>query len=62
MQTQEASETVTGPADARALQILAKSIYRELRQSGVAPGDVMTIAGDLLDHVAADLRKERNRP
>lgn len=45
--------------DPRALRILAKSIYRELRQGGLAEEDVMAIAGDLLGFVAGDVKDRR---
>jgi hypothetical protein len=47
--------------DPRALRILAKSIYRELRQGGLHEEDVMTLAGELLSLVAGEV-KERRRP
>jgi len=43
----------------RALRILAKSIYRELRQGGLAEEDVMAIAGDLLGLVAGEVKDRR---
>lgn len=45
--------------DPRALRILAKSIYRELRQGGLAEEDVMTIAGDLLGLIAGEVKDRR---
>jgi hypothetical protein len=45
--------------DPRALGILAKSIYRELRQGGLAEEDVMTIAGDLLGLIAGEVKDRR---
>jgi hypothetical protein len=45
-----------GTRDPRALAILAKTIYRELRASGYAEKDVMALAGELLGMVASDLR------
>lgn len=45
--------------DPRALRILAKTIYRELRQSGLAEQDVMTVAGELLSHVAGEVKARR---
>ena len=46
--------------DPRALRILAKTIYRELRQSGLAPHDVMSVAGELLSLVAGDVKARRD--
>lgn len=45
----------TTPADPRALAILARSIYRELRASGYAEKDVVALAGELLDVVAGEV-------
>lgn len=50
-----------GPAsrDPRALRILAKTIYRELRQGGLREEDVMSIAGELLSLVAGEVKDRR---
>ncbi|MRG90911.1 hypothetical protein [Polyangium spumosum] len=50
--------------DPRALRILAKTIYREMRQGGLAEEDVMSVAGELLSLVAGDMkdRRENNDP
>jgi hypothetical protein len=45
--------------DPRALRILAKTIYRELRQSGLAEQDVMSVAGELLSLVASEVKARR---
>jgi hypothetical protein len=45
--------------DPRALRILAKSIYRELRQSGLQEEDVMSVAGELLALVAGEVKDRR---
>ena len=45
--------------DPRALRILAKTIYRELRTSGLREEDVMTIASELLSLVAGDVKDRR---
>ena len=45
--------------DPRALRILAKTIYRELRQSGLVEEDVMSVAGELLSLVAVDVKDRR---
>jgi hypothetical protein len=47
--------------DPRALRILAKTIYRELRQEGLHEEDVMSLAGELLSLVASEVR-DRRRP
>jgi len=45
--------------DPRALRILAKTIYRELRQSGLVEEDLMSVAGELLSLVAGEVRSRR---
>lgn len=45
--------------DPRALRILAKTIYRELRQAGLAEEDVMSLAGELLSLVTCDVKDRR---
>ncbi len=47
------------PRDPRALAILAKTIYRELRQSGLGEEEVMSVAGELLSLVATDVKGRR---
>ena len=45
-----------GARDARALSILAKTIYRELRASGFQARDVIAVAGELLAQVTREMR------
>jgi len=47
--------------DPRALAILAKTIYRELRASGYAERDVMSLASELLGIVASEVKGRRSR-
>jgi hypothetical protein len=56
-----ATREVLGEAsgDPRALRILAKTIYRELRQSGLVEEDLMSVAGELLSLVAGDVKNRR---
>jgi len=49
-----------GTRDPRALAILAKTIYRELRSSGYAEKDVMALAGELLGMVANEVQTRRS--
>src|SRR5437870_3187805 len=49
-----------GARDPRALAILAKTIYRELRTSGYAERDVMTLASELLGMVASEVKTRRS--
>lgn len=48
-----------GARDSRALTILAKTIYRELRTSGYAEKDVVSLAGELLGMVATEVKTRR---
>ena len=56
--TEEAGRDVQPslPRDARAVPILAKTIYRELKQSGLSEEDIMGVASELLAQVASGLR------
>jgi hypothetical protein len=47
----------SGARDARALSILAKSIYRELRGNGFEAADVIALAGELIGHVTTEVRE-----
>ncbi len=49
-----------GAGDPRALAILAKSIYRELRSRGYAARHVVTLASELLGMVASDVKRRRD--
>jgi hypothetical protein len=53
-------DATPGKSDPRALAILAKTIYRELRSSGYAEKDVMALAGELLGMVASDIQDRRS--
>lgn len=52
-------DTTDGLRDSRALSILAKTIYKELRSSGYSTKDVMTLAGELLGMVTREFRDNR---
>jgi len=47
------------PRDPRTARIIAKTIYRELRQSGMSEHEVISVAGELLSLVAADVKDRR---
>lgn len=49
-------EVLSPAKDARAVQILAKNIYREFRAGGFTERDVLTLAGELLSLVTKDVR------
>jgi hypothetical protein len=51
-----ASDEVAPIRDARAVPILAKTIYRELKASGLSEEDIMGVASELLAQVASGLR------
>jgi hypothetical protein len=55
--TRETTPTAA-PADARALKIMAKSVYRELKTSGYGHNDVVAFASTLLELVTSDLRDD----
>ncbi len=42
--------------DPRAIAILAKTIYRELRANGFEERDVISLAGELLGQVTSEVR------
>lgn len=48
-------------ADPRAVEILAKNIYREFRASGFSERDVLSLAGELLSLVTRDVKNEQSR-
>jgi len=47
--------------DPRAVEILAKNIYREFRASGFSERDVLSLAGELLSLVTRDVKNEQTR-
>jgi hypothetical protein len=49
-------ESTSSPSDPRTVRILAKSIYRDLRATGLSERDVMALAGELLSLVTTDVR------
>jgi hypothetical protein len=58
----QSSPTASVPntkADPRAVEILAKNIYREFRASGFSERDVLALAGELLGLVTRDVRAEK---
>lgn len=44
------------PAQPRALRILAKSVFRELKSSGYTRSEVLAFATEMLSLVSSDLR------
>ena len=47
------------PQNPKAVQILAKSLYRQLRDSGYSQGDVLSFASELLTMVSSEVRDKR---
>ncbi|EYF03177.1 Hypothetical protein CAP_6153 [Chondromyces apiculatus DSM 436] len=47
------------PHDPRSVRILAKTMYRELRQNGLNEQEVMALAGELLSLLATDVEDRR---
>ena len=54
--TQEA--TPTAPNRERALKILSKSIYKELRQNGYEPKQIVALATELISLVTTDIKED----
>jgi hypothetical protein len=52
-------DTQPGNRDPKALAILAKTIYRELRSSGYGERDVMSLASELLGMIASEVKSRR---
>lgn len=55
--------TVTAPTppvrpDPRALKILAKSVFKELRAQGYQPTQVLSLATEIIELVTSDLAHE----
>jgi hypothetical protein len=48
--------------DPRACAILAKTIFRELRAEGYSPQEVMSVASELLELVASEVKDRRDGP
>ena len=44
-----------GPSREKALQILSKSIYKELRENGYEPKQIVALASEIISLVTTDL-------
>lgn len=53
-------ETTTAPVPnrERALKILSKSLYRELRQNGYEPKQIVALATELVSLVTSDIKDD----
>jgi hypothetical protein len=54
--TQEAA--TPAPNRERALKILSKSIYKELRQNGYEPKQIVALATELISLVTTDIKED----
>jgi hypothetical protein len=52
------SESATLPNREKALRILSKSIYKELRQNGYAPKQIVALATELISLVTSDIKED----
>jgi hypothetical protein len=50
--------TATIPNREKALRILSKSIYKELRQNGYEPKQIVALATELISQVTSDIKDE----
>jgi len=48
----------TAPNRERALKILSKSIYKELRQNGYEPKQIVALATELISLVTTDIKED----
>ncbi len=51
-------ETFPAPNRERALKILSKSLYRELRQNGYEPKQIVALATELVSLVTTDIKED----
>lgn len=58
--TPSAETSGTDAGDERALKILAKSVYRELKASGYSRSDMVGFTNALLDLVTSEIKDEGN--
>ena len=54
------SAVPAAPNRERALRILSKSIYRELRQNGYEPRQIVALATEIISLVTSDIREDPN--
>ena len=53
----ETTRGATTETQPRALRILAKSVFRELKSSGYSRGDILAFATEMLSLVSTDIRE-----
>ena len=52
----------TAVADARSARMLARAFYKELRDEGFTPRQVLAASNELLEMITADLREQAEVP
>ena len=53
---------VPGNLDIKGTQILAKSLFKELRGSGYTPNQILGLSTELIDLVTKDLKSGQDAP
>jgi hypothetical protein len=53
---------VPGMLDVKGTQILAKSLFKELRGSGYTPNQILSLSTELIDLVTQDLKSAHEGP
>ena len=53
---------VPGKLDVKGTQILAKSLFKELRGSGYTPNQILSLSTELIDLVTQDLKAGHDAP
>jgi hypothetical protein len=53
---------VPASLDTKGTQILAKSLFRELRGSGYSPNQILSLSTELIDLVTQDIRVKTAQP
>ena len=58
LDTAAPGSTAPAPNKERALKILSKSLYRELRQNGYEPKQIVALATEILGLVTSDIKDD----
>jgi hypothetical protein len=53
---------VPASLDTRGTQILAKSLFKELRGSGYTPNQILSLSTELIDLVTKDIKDRTTQP
>jgi hypothetical protein len=56
------SQMVPASLDTKGTQILAKSLFRELRGSGYSPNQILSLSTELIDLVTQDIKVKTTQP